>query len=631
MLAIASAAGMAPPRVLAQSATVTITSPADWSTVRGTITIAASASADDPVVGLRFFVDGQNIGVEDTTAPFEAAWDTTAVADGVYMLFAEARDTAGNFWNAGAVGVTVANDAPPGDDVTRPTVNITFPTFSDPVAGTITASAEASDDAGVVGIQFFVDDRAIDTEGASSPYSILWDTTTVEDGSHTLAVVARDEAGNRGSATVSVTVSNGDITPPAVTITSPESQTAVSGVVTVVASASDNVEVAGVQIFLDRVPLDLEKATAPYEVSWDTTSATDGTHTLSAVARDAAGNTATSEAVTITVSNDGSDITVPTVAITSPKSGDTITQPVAIRADASDDAGVAGVRFFVDGAEIGAEDTAAPYETSMWDASFVDGSSHTLTAVARDVAGNTATSASVTVTVSDSRTDNTRPKVIITSPKSGDTVTGSVTVSAQASDNTGVTRVQFSLDNTWPAFAEDTAAPYEIMWDTTTAADGSHTLSAVAQDAAGNGAISNVTVTVANTAPPAVIRIEETSTTITYAGEWAQGNTDRAWSGGTAAFSPVALARATLSFSGTGVQWIGFRGTGTGIANVYLDDVLVATVNTYGSPEVVQAVLFAATGLAPNVPHTLAIEVTGTKDEASSGVIVVVDAFDVTR
>jgi hypothetical protein len=631
LLAIVGFAWMASHRVLAWPPTVTITSPTAWDTVRGTITISASVSGDDDIIGVRFFVDGRRIGVEDTTAPYEVAWDTTTVADGGHTLFAEARDAAGNFGNAPAVNVTVANEAPPTDDVTRPTVSITFPTFGALVSGAITVSAEASDDAGVIGIQFFVDDVALGYEGATSPHSVPWDTTTVEDGSHTLAAVARDAADNRRSAAVTVTVSNGDTTPPAVTITSPESEAPVSGIVTVVASASDNVDVVGVQFFLDDAPLDLEDTTAPYEVPWDTMTATEGSHTLTAMARDAAGHTATSDPVTVTVANGaGPDITPPTVAITSPMSGDTVTQPVTVRADASDDVGVAGVRFFVDDAEIGTEDTAPPYETSLWDAGFTDGSSHTLTAVARDVAGNTATSAGVTVTIADARTDITPPTAVITSPESGDTVTGSVTVRAEASDNTGVTRVQFILDNNTPPFAEDTAAPYEIVWDTTTAADGSHTLSAVAQDAAGNGAMSTVTVTVANAAPPAVTRIEETSPAIAYTGEWAQGNTDRGWSGGTAAFSLIPLARATLSFSGSGASWVGFRGTGTGIANVYLDGALAATVNTYAETEAVQAILFAATGLDPSAPHTLAIEVTGTKDDASSGVIIVVDAFDVT-
>src|SRR5204862_1438779 len=85
--------------------------------------------------------------------------------------------------------------------------------------------------------------------------------------------------------------------------TAPATGAAVSGAVTVSANASDNVGVAGVQFLLDGANLGSEDTAAPYSISWDTTAATNGTHTLTARARDAAGNQTTSSAVTITVSN----------------------------------------------------------------------------------------------------------------------------------------------------------------------------------------------------------------------------------------------------------------------------------------------------------------------------------------
>jgi sugar lactone lactonase YvrE len=78
----------------------------------------------------------------------------------------------------------------------------------------------------------------------------------------------------------------------------------VSGTVTVAASASDDVGVAGVQFQLDGAPLGAEGTTAPYSVGWDTTAAANGTHTVAALARDGAGN-ASSASVTVTVSNAG--------------------------------------------------------------------------------------------------------------------------------------------------------------------------------------------------------------------------------------------------------------------------------------------------------------------------------------
>ncbi len=94
----------------------------------------------------------------------------------------------------------------------------------------------------------------------------------------------------------------------------------------------------------------------------------------------------------------GPDLTPPVVAITSPANGATAVGFVIVAASASDNVGVAGVQFKVDGTNLGAEVTTPPY-TVTWDAtSLTAGSKHTLSAVARDAAGNAATS-SVTVTV----------------------------------------------------------------------------------------------------------------------------------------------------------------------------------------------------------------------------------------
>jgi hypothetical protein len=98
---------------------------------------------------------------------------------------------------------------------------------------------------------------------------------------------------------------------------------------------------------------------------------------------------------------DTSDTTAPTVAVTAPVAGATVTgSAVAVTATASDNVGVAGVQFKVDGVDLGSEVLSAPYTTS-WNTTTVSNGSHTLTAVARDGAGNTATAAAVGVTVSN--------------------------------------------------------------------------------------------------------------------------------------------------------------------------------------------------------------------------------------
>jgi hypothetical protein len=94
-----------------------------------------------------------------------------------------------------------------------------------------------------------------------------------------------------------------DTTAPTVSVTAPAGGATVSGTVNVDASAGDNVGVAGVQFKLDGAPLGAEDSTSPYGVSWNTTSVANGTHNLTAVARDAAGNQTTSTAVALTVNN----------------------------------------------------------------------------------------------------------------------------------------------------------------------------------------------------------------------------------------------------------------------------------------------------------------------------------------
>src|SRR5207248_2877037 len=299
------------------------------------------------------------------------------------------------------------------------------------------------------------------------------------------------------------------------------------------------------------------------------------------------------------------------VAMTSPASGSIVSDTVPVRASVSVIGliTVRGVQFQLDGANLGAEDTSAPYSVS-WNTTTTGNGSHTLTAVARDLLGVQYTSDPVTVTVANSAppppADTTPPTVSITSPSSGQTVLGTVSVTASASDDVGVAGVQFLLDGT-NLGAESTTAPYSTSWNTTAAANGSHTLTAVARDAAGNRSDPSapVTVTVANGAPPpppppppgSTTRFEETDPSVTYAPAWTQDGT-RSWSGGTAAVSATPGAQVTFTFTGPSVSWIGGRATFTGIARISLDGVFLSEVDTYSKTEEIRVPMFAATGLA---------------------------------
>ena len=606
--------------------TVSITAPVSGSTVSGTVTVSASAADAGGVAGVQFRLDGVNLGAQDVTAPYSVAWNTATATAGNHTLTAQARDTAGNLASSTTVTVTVAAPA----DTTPPTVSITAPVSGSTVSGTVTVSASAADAGGVAGVQFRLDGVNLGAQDLTAPYSVAWNTATATAGNHTLTAQARDTAGNLASSTtVTVTVAApADTTPPTVSITAPVSGSTVSGTVTVSASAADAGGVAGVQFRLDGVNLGAEDLTAPYSVAWNTVTATAGNHTLTAQARDTAGNLASSTTVTVTVAmlpgggggvtsnlighwrlDDGAGITAQDAAGSYPGSlrngplwvpgksgqalsfdgaddfvdlgilnvsGSALTIAAWIKADSfADEARIVSRAvgsaeqdhyFMLSTVDNGGIKLRFRLKTGtttstllastgtlavgQWIhvAAVYDGSAMVLykdglevgrlaktgvlatDATARAAIGrNPQPYAPFDGTIDDVRVyaraltpaaigelielaslpppDTTPPTVSITAPVSGSTVSGTVTVSASAADAGGVAGVQFRLDGV-NLGAQDLTAPYSVAWNTATATAGNHTLTAQARDTAGNLASSTtVTVTVAapaDTTPPTV-------------------------------------------------------------------------------------------------------------------------------
>jgi hypothetical protein len=314
-----------------------------------------------------------------------------------------------------------------------------------------------------------------------------------------------------------------DTTPPTVSVTTPTTGSTVSGTVSLTATAADDTGVAGVQFKVDGTNVGSEDTASPYSASWNTTGVANGSHTITAIARDASGNTQTSSSVTVTVSNTVPDTTAPTVTVTAPSAGATVSGPVSLTATASDNSGtVSGVQFKVDGTSVGAEDTTSPYGVT-WDSTQTSNGTHTITAVARDPSGNTKTSTSVSVTVSNPVPDTTAPTVSVTAPTGGSTISGTINLTASASDNVGVAGVQFKVDGT-NVGSEDTASPYTASWNTTTATNGTHTIAATARDAAGNTTTStSVSITVNNI--PADTTAPTTAITAPVSGGTVNGTT----------------------------------------------------------------------------------------------------------
>ncbi len=92
------------------------------------------------------------------------------------------------------------------------------------------------------------------------------------------------------------------------------------------------------------------------------------------------------------------------------------------------------------------------------------------------------------------------PVVSVTSPANGATVSGTVTISANATASAGMQGVQFQVDGTnLGNQVTGTGPTYSVSWDTTGVSNGSHTLTAIATDTQGNTASSSISVTVNNT------------------------------------------------------------------------------------------------------------------------------------
>src|SRR5580704_4514486 len=154
------------------------------------------------------------------------------------------------------------------------------------------------------------------------------------------------------------------------------------------------------------------------------------------------GSTSTTPDETFTTGT-SDDTTPPAVAITSPINGATVSGTVTMSASATDNVAVANVQFQLDGNNIGAAVTATPYNFA-WDTTTSPNGNHTVAAIATDTSGNAASSVVENITVSNPQSGPPpppTPTVSITAPANNATVSGTVVVSASASDSAGIASV----------------------------------------------------------------------------------------------------------------------------------------------------------------------------------------------
>jgi thermitase len=183
-----------------------------------------------------------------------------------------------------------------------------------------------------------------------------------------------------------------DTTSPTASFLSPASGSSVSGTVAVQIAASDNVGVSLVSLKIDGVAVGGSN-TSSYMFSWNTLSASNGAHVLTASAQDAAGNTS-STSVSVSVYN-LSDTSPPTVYVTSPAAGTTAAGNVTVLVDAVDNVAVTKVELYVDGSLV-ASSTSSPFSTK-WNTRKVKAGAHTLVCKAYDSVRNVGVSPPLTV------------------------------------------------------------------------------------------------------------------------------------------------------------------------------------------------------------------------------------------
>ena len=238
-----------------------------------------------------------NSGVVNATAPANA----NLAPPGYYMLFivnANGVPSTAAFVRLGSPAADALPPTPPGSLVAQGGLG----------TATLTWSA-ATDDTGVALYNVY---RSATSGFLPSTATKIGQTTTtqftdaVRAGSYFYVVTAQDVAQNVSApSNEAMAIVLADTTAPSVAITMPADEASLSGSTTVAATASDDVGVAGVQFQLDGTALGAERVTAPYSVAWNTATTSNGPHTISAVARDAAGNRATST-VSVTVDNTSS-------------------------------------------------------------------------------------------------------------------------------------------------------------------------------------------------------------------------------------------------------------------------------------------------------------------------------------
>lgn len=290
-------------------------------------------------------------------------------------------------------------------DITAPIVSVSAPTNNATISGTSTnVTGNVTDSSAITNISVYIDGSTTAAGSDSTPstgaYTIPLTVSGLSVGTHSLVVKATDAQGLIGSSS-SVNFTIPDSTPPVISNIASGSITQTSATVTWTTNENSDSQVEyGLTTSYGSSTTLAPASVTSHSVNVSGLTASTTYH-YRVKSKDAAGNLTTSTDRTFVTASPAPDTTKPTVSLTAPTNGSTVSGTVTLTATASDASGIAGVQFQVNGANVGSEDTGSPYSVS-WNTTGVTNGTYSVTAIARDTPGNVQTSSTVTVTVSNS-------------------------------------------------------------------------------------------------------------------------------------------------------------------------------------------------------------------------------------
>jgi hypothetical protein len=400
--------------------TVALSSPANGSSVSGTVTLQATASAAAPatISSVQYLLDGQPLGAPVTSAPYTYAWAVGSTTLGPHRLSARVTDSAGNVGTAPVDGVTVVSSSSSGgaavdQSVTRTgTGTVTTPAFSTASAGETLLAFVGSDGPSGAGTQTDTvsgagltwtlvrrsngrpGDAEIWAATASSKLAGATVTATPAVGGRDQQLTVLTFTGSAGvGASAAASAASGA---PGIALTSTAAGSLAFAVGNDYDRAVGRVPAAGQALVSQWIDTRIGD-TYWVQGAGPASSAAGQTMTIS----DTSPSTDQWNLAAVEVLPGAApppDTTPPAVSITNPAAGQIVSGTVPVAASASDNVAVASVRFFLDGQPLGAPVTMPPYAV-QWDTTLAAAGPHVLTALATDTSGNTAAAAPVNVLV----------------------------------------------------------------------------------------------------------------------------------------------------------------------------------------------------------------------------------------